>query len=186
MMQIGRTKGFSIALIFFITMIFTGCSSMKIEQYANTEPKLDLFTYFAGKTYAWGQFENRSGEVIRRFYVDITGTIDGNVLTLDEQFVYDDGEKQQRIWVIEKLAENQYKGTAGDVIGEAYGQTAGSAFYWNYTLDLPYKDRTIHVQFDDWMFLQTHQILLNKAKVTKWGFKVGEVNLAFSKQEHRP
>jgi len=180
--------GIKVGLIFgllFSALLVTGCSNMKVEHYVNTEPKLDLFDYFEGKTYAWGQFQTRTGELKRRFYVDITGTIEGNTLTLDEQFVYDDGETQQRIWVIERNAPNQYQGTAGDVIGVAQGQTAGAVFNWRYTLDLPYGERSIHVQFDDWMFLQPDGVLLNRAEVKKWGFRVGEVTLAFSKLNHR-
>lgn len=81
------------------------------------------------------------------------------------------------------LAENSYKGTAGDVVGPAYGKSAGAAFNWQYTLDLPYKNSSIHVKFDDWMFLQTDKVMLNKAKVTKWGFTVGEVTLFFTKDD---
>lgn len=179
------TRIFSILSAILIASLMTGCSSMKVEQYAHTEPKLDLFDYFDGKTYAWGQFQSRSGELQRRFYVDITGTIDGDTLTLDEQFVYDDGETEQRIWVIERTAPNQYQGTAGDVIGTAYGQTAGAVFNWHYTLDLPYGNSSIHVKFDDWMFLQTDGVMINRAEVRKWGFRVGDVTLAFSKQDHR-
>jgi hypothetical protein len=154
---------------------------MKIEHYADTQPTLQLFDYFAGHTEAWGQFQDRSGEVKRRFKVAITGTIEGNTLTLDEQFVYDDGETQQRIWRIENLGNGRYQGRADDVIGIAEGQAAGAVFNWRYTLDLPYQDSTIHVQFDDWMFLQDNQVMLNRAEVTKWGFRVGEVTLFFRK-----
>lgn len=156
---------------------------MNVQEYKTTEPKLDIFTYFEGKSTAYGQFQSRSGEVKRRFKVAITGTVEGKFLTLDEQFVYDDGQTEERIWVIERLAENSYKGTAGDVVGPAYGKSAGAAFNWQYTLDLPYKNSSIHVKFDDWMFLQTDKVMLNKAKVTKWGFTVGEVTLFFTKDD---
>lgn len=170
---------FIFILVLFLFLI--GCSPMNVQEYKTTEPKLDLFTYFEGKSTAYGQFQSRSGEVKRRFKVAITGTVEGKILTLDEQFVYDDGQTEERIWVIERLAENSYKGTAGDVVGPAYGKSAGAAFNWQYTLDLPYKNSSIHVKFDDWMFLQTDKVMLNKAKVTKWGFTVGEVTLFFTK-----
>lgn len=147
-------------------------------------PKLDLFEYFKGKTQAYGQFQDRSGKVLRRFEVDITGTIDesGNKLTLDERFVYNDGEKQTRVWVITRVGNDQYRGTAGDVVGEAQGIVAGNTLNWKYTLDLPYKNDSIHVQFDDWMYLHNKDVMLNRAKVTKFGFSVGEVTLFFSKK----
>lgn len=172
---------FIFILVLFLFLI--GCSPMNVQEYKTTEPKLDIFTYFEGKSTAYGQFQSRSGEVKRRFKVAITGTVEGKFLTLDEQFVYDDGQTEERIWVIERLAENSYKGTAGDVVGPAYGKSAGAAFNWQYTLDLPYKNSSIHVKFDDWMFLQTDKVMLNKAKVTKWGFTVGEVTLFFTKDD---
>lgn len=168
-----------IAVIGFF--ILTSCSATKVQEYANTEPKLDLFSYFEGKTQAYGQFQGRSGEVKRRFTVDITGTIIKDTLTMDERFVYDDGETEQRIWIIDRIAPNQYRGTAGDVIGYAEGESAGSVFNWRYTLDLPYKDSSIHVKFNDWMFLHPNGVMLNRAEVTQWGFKVGEITLFFIK-----
>lgn len=154
---------------------------MNVKDYANETPKLDLFKYFEGKTYAWGQFQDRSGKVIRRFTVDIDGTITDKTLVLDEQFLYNDGETQQRIWTIVDQGNQRFTGTAGDVIGIAEGEVAGNALNWAYTLDLPYNDGTIHVKFDDWMYLQTPTTMLNIAEVTKFGFKVGEVVLFFSK-----
>ena len=168
---------------FAALLLLNGCSAPKVQDYAQTQPKLDLFTYFAGQTQAYGQFQDRSGVVKRRFKVAITGTLNDDVLTLDERFVYDDGEKEQRVWVIKRLGDNLYSGTAGDVIGEAVGHSAGSVFSWRYTLDLPYKDSSIQVKFDDWMFLQSDGVMLNRAQVSKWGFNVGEVTLFFSKEQ---
>lgn len=164
-------------------LFLSGCSSMNIQDYVNDTPKLNLFQFFEGKTYAYGQFQDRSGKVIRRFSVDITGTVDAqkNQLTLDEQFVYHDGETEQRIWQIIEIAPNQFQGTAGDVVGQATGTSAGNALNWQYTLDLPYKDSSIHVKFDDWMFLHSDTTMMNRASVSKWGFHVGEVTLFFSK-----
>lgn len=166
-------------------LLISGCSSVNVNEYAGSKPEFKLFDFFAGKTYAWGQFQDRSGKVIRRFTVDITGTIseqNSKTLVLDEKFIYDDGEKQERIWRITETSPNHYIGLADDVIGKAVGESAGNALNWRYVLDLPYKDSTIHVNFDDWMFLHTNNTMINRAKVSKWGFTVGEVTLFFSKK----
>lgn len=160
--------------------LLTSCTTA-IKEYQDTRPKLDLFNYFSGKTYAWGQFADRNGKVIRRFKVDITGTIEDNQLTLDERFVYDNGEHQQRIWHISDLGGGRYEGEAGDIVGKAQGQTAGSVLNWHYTLKLPYKDTTINVKFDDWMFLHEGSVMMNTANVSKFGFHVGTVTLFFAK-----
>ena len=169
------------AVIVLMVSVLSGCSGMRIEDLADTEPRFDLFDYFAGKTRAYGIFQGRGGELKRQFVVDIQGDIENNQLTLTEDFVYADGEQSQRIWVITRLADGRYSGKAADVIGVAQGQSAGSALNWRYTLELPYGKSSIQVNFDDWMFLQPDNILINRAKVRKFGFTVGEVTLVFKK-----
>lgn len=154
---------------------------MKPEQFEGREPRLLIEDYLAGNTRAWGLFEDRFGNLRREFVVDIQGTWDGETLTLVEDFVYSDGETQQRIWTIKKLDENRYSGTAADVVGEAQGISYGNALNWRYTLALPIGESVWNVRFDDWMFLQPDNVLVNRARVTKFGFEIGEVTIFFRK-----
>ena len=48
-------------------------------------------------------------------------------------------------------------------------------------MDLKIGKSTIRVDFNDWMFLQKDKVLINIAKVSKWGLKLGEVNIFFIK-----
>ena len=59
-------------------------------------------------------------EILKRsFKVDILGILDSDTLTLDEKFVYDDGEKDTRIWTIKILGDDKYSGEASDVVGRS-------------------------------------------------------------------
>ena len=100
---------------------------------------------------------------------------------LDEHFTYSDGSTQRRVWRLTKHADGRYTGRADDVVGEATGQTSGNAFRWNYTLRLPVDGSVYEVQFDDWMFLIDERVMLNRATMTKFGVRLGEVLLSFSK-----
>ena len=73
---------------------------MTISDVSQSTPKLVLEKYFLGKTYASGIFEDRFGTVRRQFTVDIEGTFDQNVLYLVEDFVFNDGERETREWII--------------------------------------------------------------------------------------
>ena len=171
-------------LLASITAIATlaGCASQNIEPYAAERPQLDLAQYFNGRVVAHGIFQDRSGQVVRRFTVDMEGRWDGNQGVLDEHFSYSDGKKERRIWRLTRHADGRYTGTADDVVGEALGQTAGNAFRWNYTLRLPVDGKEYEVQFDDWMFLVDDRVMLNRAKMRKFGVTLGEVLLSFTKQ----
>ena len=81
---------------------------------------LDLAQYFNGTVDGWGMFQDRSGKVVKRFYVRIDAKWDGNKGTLDEHFEYTDGEKQNRVWTLVKDGD-RYTGTAADVVGTAAG-----------------------------------------------------------------
>jgi len=164
-----------------VTLLLTGCNSMKPQDFKESEPKLSLFNYFNGKTSAWGIFEDRFGNVRRQFKVDIVGSINGNELTLDERFLYSDGEKDQRIWRIRKTGEQTFEGEADDVIGKATGEVQGNALNWKYDLNLKVGESAYKVHFDDWMFLQSGGVMINRARMSKWGFDVGEVTLFFMK-----
>lgn len=154
---------------------------MKIEDYKGTTPTLVLEEYFHGDVTAWGIFQDRKGMIKRQFQVDITGTLDEDGLTLKEDFRYRDGEQSRRIWNIRKTGEHTYEGRAGDVIGTATGVSYGNALHWNYDLQLVVKGKTYKVHFDDWMYLQEDGVLINRATMSKFGLKLGEVTIAFRK-----
>ena len=171
-------KSFFVILLLFLN----SCTSeMNLNKFSNMKPEFSLEDYFSGKTEAWGLFHDRFGNLKRSFKVDITGTLSGNELTLDEKFLYDDGEEDQRIWKIKLLGNKKYSGTADDVVGSAIGEANGNALNWKYKLNLKVKDSTIMVDFDDWMFLQDRDILINRAEVKKWGINIGVVTITFLK-----
>ena len=175
-------KRFSALLLLCgLSLLLSACASHSIEDYADQTPTLDLQEYFNGELEAWGMFQQRNGDVVRRFHVRIDASWEGDVGTLDEHFTYADGSTERRIWTLVKQADGSWRGTADDVTGEARGQVAGNAFHWQYTLQLPVDGRVWEVDFDDWMFLIDDKVMLNRASMSKWGIHLGEVSLSFVK-----
>ena len=160
-------------------MLLAGCASPTPADYASQTPTLDLRQYFNGKLLAHGIVTDRSGKVMQRFTVLITGTWVGDTGTLDEQFSYGDGRREQRVWTLTRSADGRYTGRAADVLGQAIGQASGNALNWRYTLLLPVDGRTWEIDFDDWMFLVDDQVMQNRAVMSKFGIRLGEVLLSF-------
>lgn len=172
---------------FFLSLLaaaclLSGCASHDVAQYAAERPTLELDRFFNGKVIAHGIFQNRSGQVVRRFTVDMVGHWEGKQGVLDERFTYSDGKTQRRVWRLTKMDDGHYTGTADDVVGVAKGRAAGNVFQWAYTLNLPVDDSVYEVQFDDWMYLINEQVMLNRATMSKLGIRLGEVTLSFHKQ----
>ena len=165
-----------------VTLLLTGCASAPTPaDYARETPQLELRKYFDGALTAHGLFTDRSGKVLRRFSVKMTGSWNGNQGVLDEDFTYSDGKKERRVWRLTDHGNGRYSGRADDVVGEAVGQAAGNALNWRYTLALPVDGKVWNVQFDDWMYLMDERVMLNKAVMSKFGITLGEVTLSFSK-----
>jgi hypothetical protein len=159
-----------------------GCASQQIESYANDTPALDLQQYFNGTLDAFGVFTDRSGKVVKRFSVLMVCSWQGDQGTLDERFTYSDGSQQQRVWHLTKLADGHFEGRADDVAGVALGESRGNALHWAYTLNLPVDGTVYALQFDDWMYLMSERVMLNKASMRKFGVRLGEVTLSFYKR----
>jgi hypothetical protein len=180
-----------IATALGLSGLIAACAGPQVQDYANERPTLDLREYFDGKVIAHGIFSDRFGKVIRRFIVEMDGKWDGDNGVLDETFYYLESnakeKESKRIWKLRYMGKvdnkDYYTGTAEDVKGTAEGYVSGNAFRWNYTLMLPIDGRVWEVQFDDWMYLIDENILINKAVMSKWGIRLGEVTLSFVKKK---
>ena len=169
-------------LTLFLTFFLTNCvAGMKPKDFKDQKPRLVIEEFLKGNVKAYGILQNRGGKVTRQFSAELNGKWDGKELILDEKFNWSDGEVQTRQWKIIKKDEHHYEGTASDVVGVAKGVSYGSAFKFEYKLLIPYKDKKIKVKFDDWIFKQDDKIAINRAIVTKFGFKVGELTVFFVK-----
>jgi len=147
---------------------------------------LNLEEFFDRPVTAYGQFQDVFGTVRRRFDVQITPTWDGKTLTLVEDFVYEDGATEQRVWSLTKTGPETWEGTAPGVDGLATGEERGDTFNWRYTIDLPITragepDTSMRVSFDDWMWLLSEDRLLNIAYMKKFGVDIGQVIITFEK-----
>lgn len=172
-----------IILLLLLTFSMTGCATLNLDQYQGTKPQFDLEQYFAGDTYAYGIFQSRGGEIKRQFKVHIVGKKVGDEFVLSEHFKYNDGETGERVWHITRDGKNSYIGKAGDIVGVAHGHEVGQALNWHYTLKLPYNNSTVNVKFDDWMIRTSKNVVINRAYVSKYGIRVGEVTLFFTKTD---
>ncbi len=168
-------------LVLLCAALLVGCASTDPQVYSKEKPALDLQQYFSGNLIGHGAVMNRSGEVQRRFVVTIKGSWNGSIGTLDEDFTWSDGKKERRVWTLTPATTpGQWIGTAADVVGQARGAVSGNALNWSYTFALKTDSgRTFNIAFDDWMFLIDERVMLNRAVMSYFGFRVGEILISF-------
>ncbi len=183
-MQSRLTLFYRLAAAALIALALASCAATEPQRYAQEKPALDLKRYFNGVIEGHGMVLDRSGEVTRRFVVTINASWQGDTGTLDEDFEWSDGVKEKRVWTLKPGAvPGQWVGTAADVIGQAAGTVAGNALNWRYTLAYKTAEgKTWNIGFDDWMFLIDERVMLNRAVMSFWGLRVGEVLISFTRK----
>lgn len=164
----------------------SGCSSVAVEDYSSDTPRFIAEDFFDGSLIASGVLKDRSGKVIRRFTADIKAYWVDDVGTLEEDFVFDDGEESRRVWTLTPNGDRTYVATAGDVVGDGLANVSGNAMFLDYVLRVPYKDGTIDLRIDDRMYLVSPTVLINESVMSKYGFRVGEILLSIERQEPLP
>jgi len=158
-----------------------GCGSQALDDYAAETPRLDLREYLNGPLTASGIFFDYAGRADLRFVVDMEGSWDGNTGTLAERFRYSDGQTDERVWTIRFTDDQHFTATAHDVEGEATGGQQGNAAIMKYRLRIPRDGKEVVVSMEDWLYLQEDGTLINRAKMRKFGFSVGELVVIFRK-----
>lgn len=85
---------------------------------------------------------------------------------------------QYRTWTLSPREDGRYNATAGDVVGTGIAATAGNAMHLNYVLRIPYKGKQLDLSVDDWMYRVDETTVMNESVLSKWGFRVGSIQLA--------
>lgn len=168
---------FFVGLFIWTTLLSSGCSSVSVTDYAATQPSFSPEQFFSGKLSAHGVVKDYSGKVIRHFNADITACWKDGIGTLDEAFLFDDGEEQTRFWTLNPTGDQRYSATAGDVVGDGRAHWQGNAFFLEYVLRIPLDDDTIDVTIDDRMYRVSDTVLINESVMRKWGIQVGSILL---------
>lgn len=171
----------SFALISLMLTLIACSNENTPKQDINTMTTFNLVDFFSGNTLGSGFVQNRSGEIIRTFEVVTTGDFNNDSGTLKEVFTWSDGEIENRVWTLKRIGENEWSGSAPDVVGTASGEIKNDKLRWSYTLTLKVGGKNINLKFDDQMWISKTGVMVNHAKFSKFGLHLGDVVVSFRK-----
>jgi hypothetical protein len=165
-----------------LLMMMAACAGPPQIAVAPDAPAFTLEGFFTGRTVGKGAFASPIAGVNRPLTVVTTGRWDGKTLTLREDFVFADGEKDVKTWRFRKIGPGVYSGTREDVLGEAVVRQVGNTVQLTYTADVRGKDGSVtRLDFADTIAPLDRRSVLNKATVSKYGVPIGDINITFVK-----
>lgn len=168
--------------LIILVISLLGCSR-SVMDYQAEQPQLLLNEFFVGSGKAYGVLQDWRGRQTLRFTADLCGEWQGQQGDLYEVFYFSDDRVEYRHWQLQLHADGRVSGTAHDVVGEASGQLAGNALYWEYTLRIPYQDSELDVRVKDWMYLVNDQQIINRTSMHKFGIKVADLTLSLQQED---
>lgn len=142
--------------------------------------------FFSGRLKASGMFIDRFGNIQKRFSADVECQPENDGFILNENFIFDDGKTEQRIWHISRSSDSNYIGKTDDVRDIAKGHLTDIGLLWRYDFYLELFGRRVLVNFNDKMIMQSKDVVLNHATITKFGLKLGELFISFHKNDEAP
>jgi hypothetical protein len=181
-MMLNRRNTGIAAFTTLIGALLAGCATVPPQGSALSQKGVSLERDFRGRSYAKGVFVNRITGSQRPFTVVLDGTWSGNKLTLREDFVYEDGEKDVKTWVFIRTGPSVWTGTREDVVGQASISTEGGVVRLGYDIDLPTSSGKVRLRFEDVIERNAQGMIVNRAIVSKFGLPLGDVDLTFSRK----
>ena len=142
----------------------------------------DIPTYFNGKTRAYGVFQDRFGRIKRKLSVVMEGRWQDGCFILEEHFSYEDGRTEDRTWTVTLHGDGRFSAESADSVGKGHGMAADDCIHMQYIFRLQMKNRILNVDFDDRLYKLDDKRVFNRAVMSKWGIRLGEVLLLFEKE----
>lgn len=130
--------------------------------------------------------ESRSGNPRSRLRADINGRREGPDLVITQNFTFEDGHQQQRVWRLRRMDEHRYEARSPDVVGTAAGYAFGNAFRWQYTLEARPGNFLTRVRLEHWMYLLGDgETMINRVAIRKFGVLIAQTTEYF-RRGHGP
>ncbi len=146
--------------------------------YIESSSKLDIKKFFNGDIEAFSIKQDENEKIIGTAIIKISGKWDENKGTIQQNFVYNDGTKDSRTWLITLNSDGTFDAIGHDVSSPAQGKQIGNAALSNYTLAFGSKAAKEEVSFDDRMYMVDEKSMIMISSFKKLGSKSVGKNLS--------
>jgi len=145
----------------------------------NAGPPITLVSAFEGRATGSGHFRVWLTGDERRFTARLNGRVTGaegaRTLTVVEDFLYDDGQKDRLTWVFREQGPGRWSGKREDTVGEAVAIEEDGRIRLSYTADFRSPSGVNRLGFEDIIYARGDGTIVNDAVVTRAGIAVASV-----------
>ncbi|MGY6411737.1 MAG: DUF3833 family protein [Alkalilacustris sp.] len=151
-----------------------GCARRPASPEGPLQP-ITLEDAFVGRAVGAGVFRVPLTGLERRFTALLDGRLEGDRLTVVEDFFYDDGEEARLTWVFDRAGPGRWTGEREDTVAPAEVLERGTEIRLSYSVDFRSGEDVTRLGFEDVIFFGPDGRVINEAIVSRWGIPVGTV-----------
>ena len=157
-------------------LTLAGCATAPAMPTGQIKP-LTLDQAFVGRQTGRGLFRIYLTGAERRFTARLNSRLSrsGTRLTVVEDFVYDDGDKNRLTWVFDRTGPATWAGRREDTVGLAQVTEENGVIRLVYTADFVSPSGVNRLGFADVIYRRPDGLIVNDAVVSRNGFPVGSV-----------
>ena len=156
------------------SLALAACSRVPVSPDGPRDP-ITLDQAFSGESVGAGVFRVTLTGTERRFTAHLDGRLDGDRLTVVEDFFYDDGEQNRLTWVFDRAGPGRWTGRRDDTVGVADVVETGDEIRLSYLADFRSGKDVTRLGFEDVIYFDRDGRVVNDAIVTRLGIPVGRV-----------
>ena len=160
------------------TLPLAACASFPLPP-PDPGPPITLVSAFQGRTTGSGHFRIWLTGDERRFTARLNGTVKGRdgarTLTVVEDFLYDDGQKDRLTWIFREQGPRRWTGKREDTVGEATVVEENGQIRLTYTADFRSPSGVNRLGFRDILYAAPDGSIINDAVVSRSGIPVASV-----------
>lgn len=161
---------------------FQGNKKVEELSFLEKAPKIDIRNFFKGDIEAFAITQDQNGKITNSYIAKMTGKWEDNKGVLQQNFVYEDGKKDSRTWLIDVSEDGLSFGAVGhDVIEPAQGRQLGNAMQMNYPLSFLREGVKQKINFEDNFYLVDSRSLIGTSLMRKNGTIIGKSIISFKK-----
>ncbi len=173
----------ALAMVSLFTPLFVACARTPERSSTEAVKPMTLSSAFTGRVKGQGVFRVPITGYERRFSAVLNGTLKGDQLTVVEDFVYEDGEKDRLTWRFTRTSSTTWTGIREDTVGVAKVVENGDDVRLEYTADIRSGGSTTRLGFADVLYQRPDGTIVNKAIATRFGIPIGTIHLEMTREK---
>lgn len=131
----------------------------QLDYLKGSSEKMNYRDFFNGKIEGFAIKKDQDGKIINSFKVQINGSWEGNRGVVKNNYIYFDGRKDSRTWLVTIDQDGTYEAIGHDVIKPIRGEQVGNSARASYSLKNDSKSKE-EILFTDKMYLIDNESMI--------------------------